>query len=334
MSPRRPATASPPRPRRKRAAGEEPPPPPTETLELAGGKRPHPALGLGLWALGRWRAEDEARTKATLQHAYERGLRWFDTAEVYGAGRSERLLGEFLHRAPGTGAEAFVATKVSWEHLRGTQVKAAIVNSLERLGRRSVDLYLVHAPDPRVPLQETMAALEALWKEGRVGAIGASNFSVEQLEEAGRYLTEARLSVHQMRWNLLERDDAEPVARYCREHGILVEAYTPLARGLLVGRYLDGAKVPSEVRRFAQDLFGESRLEEVLGRARRLREFAQEVGVPMVSLALRWLYSRGAAPVFGASRPEQVDQILHGWSVRPSEDVLARAEAIGRGDRA
>lgn len=325
-----------PTPRASKRAGpkEEPVPAPNETFELPGGKRAHPALGLGLWALGRWKAEDEARTKATLERAYARGLRWFDTAEVYGAGRSERLLGDVLHRVPGAASGAYVETKVSWEHLRVGQVKAAIVNSLERLGRRSVDLYLVHAPDPHVPLAETMGALEALWKEGKVGALGASNFSVEQLEEASGHLSEAKLAVHQMRWNLLERDDAEPVARYCREHGMLVEAYTPLARGLLAGRYLDGAKIPPEVRRFAQDLFGESRLEEVLARARRLRELAKDAEVPMASLALRWLYARGAAPVFGASRPEQVDDALRAWSVAVPKDVLARAEAIGRGDRA
>ncbi len=305
-----------------------------EAFPLPGSAKPHPALGLGLWALGRWTTADEVRTKAAIARAYELGIRWFDTAEVYGAGRSERVLGDVLRRAAGGGADAYVVTKVSWEHLRPNQVRAALINSLERLGRRSVDLYLVHAPDPHVPLGETMPALEALWKEGRIGAIGVSNFSVAELEEASRHLAEARIVVDQVRCSLVDREDADAVAPYCRDHGILLEAYTPLARGLLNGRYLDGGKVPSAVRQFAQNLFGASCLPEIATRARALRTLAREEGVPLASIALHWLRARGAAPVFGASRPGQVEENLAAWAVRPSDEVLARADAIGRGDRA
>jgi aryl-alcohol dehydrogenase-like predicted oxidoreductase len=305
-----------------------------ESVPLGAGPKRHPLLGLGLWGLGRWSAEDEARTKATVARAYELGVRWFDTAEVYGAGRSERLLGDVLRRAAGGAEEALVATKLSWEHLRPGQARASLIRSLERLGRRSVDLYLVHAPDPRVPLSETMAALEALWKEGRIGAIGVSNFSAAQLEEAGRHLAETRLVVDQVRYNMFDREEAEAVLPYCREHGILVEAYTPLARGLLHGRYLDGRRPPPEVRQYAQDLFGESRLPEIVERARALRELATEASVPLASIALHWLSERGAAPVFGASRPEQVEGNLAAWSQRPPAEVIARADAIVRGERA
>jgi len=238
--------------RRRRTPSGSPAPMTIGTVPLVAGPKRHPVLGLGLWGLGRWSAEDEARTKATIARAYEAGVRWFDTAEVYGAGRSERLVGDVLRRAASGGDDAFVVTKLSWEHLRASQVRASLVRSLDRLGRRSVDLYLVHAPDPRVPLRETMAALEALWKEGRVGALGVSNFSVEQLEEAQRHLAETRLAVNQVRYNLFDRDDGDAVVPYCRDHGIVVEAYTPLARGLLHGRYLDGRRPPAEVRQFAQ----------------------------------------------------------------------------------
>jgi len=305
-----------------------------ESVPLAVGTKRHPLLGLGLWGLGRWSAEDEARTKATIARAYELGLRWFDTAEVYGAGRSERLLGEVLRRAAGGGSDALVVTKLSWEHLRAGQVRASLVRSLDRLGRGAVDVYLVHAPDPRVPLAETMGALEALWKEGRVGAIGVSNFSVDQMEEAARHLTETRLVVNQVRYNLFDREDAEAVLPYCRQHGIVVEAYTPLARGLLHGRYLDGRRPPAEVRQFAQDLFGDSRLPEIVARTRALRELATESGTHLPSIALHWLRWKGAAPVFGASRPAQVEANLAAWAERPPEEVLVRADAIARGERA
>lgn len=324
-----------PRPRTRRtAAPKAPAGTAIEAIPLAAGPKPHPAIGLGLWGLGRWTAEDEARTKATIGRAYERGLRWFDTAEVYGSGRSERILGEVLHRATGSASEAFVVTKVSWEHLRPAQVRASLVNSLERLARRSVDLYLVHAPDARVSLAETMPALEALWKEGKVGAIGVSNFGVEELEAAARGLSETKIAVNQVRYNLLDRDDGDAVLDYCRTHGILLEAYTPLARGLLHGRYLDGQRIPASVRRLSERLLEPDRAATTIARAKALRELAQEAKVPLPSLALHWLRRQGAAPVFGASRPAQVDENLAAWAIRPPERTLDRAEAISRGDRA
>ena len=327
-------TRNAPAPRRRRSAGGSSAPAKIDSVPLAVGPKAHPRLGLGLWGLGRWAAEDEARTKATIARAYELGLRWFDTAEVYGAGRSERILGDVLRRTTGGGEDALVVTKLSWEHLRAGQVRASLIRSLDRLGRRSVDLYLVHAPDPHVPLQETMGALEALWKEGRIGALGVSNFSVAQMEEAARHLQETRLVVNQVRYNLFDREEGDAVLPYCREHGIVVEAYTPLARGLLQGRYLDGKRPPPEVRQFAQDLFGESRLPEIVGRARALRELAKEAEVPLVSIALHWLRAQGAAPVFGASRPEQVNENVAAWATPPSDEVLRRAEALARGERA
>jgi aryl-alcohol dehydrogenase-like predicted oxidoreductase len=310
--------------------------PPVEigSVPLVAGTKPHPELGLGLWGLGRWGSEDEARTKATIARAYERGLRWFDTAEVYGNGRSERVLGEVLLRAAAAAPEAFVVTKVSWEHLRANQVRASLINSLERLGRRSVDLYLIHAPDPHVPLADTMGALEALWKEGRVGAIGVSNFSVDELEEASRHLSETKIAVNQVRYNLFDRDEADPLREYCEREKVVIEAYTPLARGLLHGRYLDGQRVPAEVRRFAARLFEPDRLPMILERTRALRALAEEAKVPLPSIGLHWLRSQGAVPVVGASQPDQVDQNLAAWAVRPSAAVLRRADAIARGDRA
>ena len=310
------------------------PPPPIGAIPIPGAAKAHPALGLGLWALGRWSSEDEARTKATIGRAYEQGFRWFDTAEVYGSGRSERLLGEVLQRAAGGGRDAYVVTKVSWEHLRPAQVRASLINSLERLGRSSVDLYHVHAADPRANLAETLRTLEALWKEGKVGAIGVSNFSVAELEAAAKGLSEARIAVNQVRYNLFDSDEADPVREYCREHQILIEAYTPLARGVLHGRYLDGRSVPSEVRQFAHRFFEPERLPGLLERARRLRALAKSADVPLASIALHWLAKQGAAPVLGMSQPEQVDSNLAAWAVRPPDDVLDRADAIARGDRA
>ncbi|MGA8543581.1 MAG: aldo/keto reductase [Thermoplasmata archaeon] len=326
-SPKRPKRAAPPPKATPPTASASP----VESIPLPGSSKSHPALGLGLWALGRWSPEDEARTKATIGRAIERGVRWFDTAEVYGNGRSERLLGEVLQRTANGGADAFVVTKVSWEHLRPNQVRASLLSSLERLGQHSVDLYLVHAPDRHVPLRDTMGALEALWTEGKVGAIGVSNFSAEELEEAAKGLTEARIVVNQVLYNLFDRGDADPIREYCQSHQILIEAYTPLARGLLHGRYLEGKGPPAEVRRFAHRIFEPDRLPGILERARALRDLARTSKVPLASIALHWLRRNGAAPVLGMSRPEQVDSNLAAWAVRPPDRVLDRADEIARG---
>jgi aryl-alcohol dehydrogenase-like predicted oxidoreductase len=298
---------------------------------MAGTKLRHPALGLGLWGLGRWSRPDEALTRATIEHALGRGIPWFDTAEVYGSGRSERLLGDALGRRVGQGPGSFVTTKVSWEHLRGPMVRAALLGSLQRLTLQRVDLYLVHAPDPHVPIAETMGALEALWKEGRIGAVGVSNFSLEQLVAAREALKEAPLVANQIRYSLLETEEGDALGAYCRSNGIVLEAYTPLARGLLAGRYLDGELPTPEVRQFARDLFDRDRFPELRRRGKALRTLAGKAGVPMASLALHALSRRGAAPVFGASRPAQVDEILDAWAQRPDEATLDRAEEIARG---
>ena len=291
--------------------------------------RTHPPLGLGLWAMGRWRPEDEAHTKATIGRALERGIGWFDTAEVYGAGRSERILGEVLRRAASPQSPPLIVTKVSWEHLKATQVRASLLGSLQRLGQSSVDLFLVHAPSSRVPIAETMRALEELWKEGKVGALGVSNFSVAEMEAARAGLRETDLVANQVLFNLFDRTDGEAVMDYCRRTGVVVEAYTPLARGLLAGRYLEGE--PPHGTEAGGPLVRE-RFPEYQRRARALAALAQDARVPLTSLALHWLVRRGAAPVFGASRPEQIDATLEAWRARPSDRVLDRADSIARGD--
>jgi aryl-alcohol dehydrogenase-like predicted oxidoreductase len=292
----------------------------------------HPPLGFGLWALGRWQPDDEGRTRACLDRALERGIRWLDTAEVYGGGRSERILGDALARLGPAADRLFVSTKVSWDHLRPNQVRAALIGSLHRLARPSVDLYLVHGPNPQVSIAETMQTFEVLREEGKIRSIGVSNFSVEELEDARRALGSGRIAANQVQYNLFDREEGDALLEYCQRQEIIVEAYTPLCRGLLAGRYLDSEPPPPEVRRWARDIFAEDRLPVLRDRGRRIRALAQQAGVPMASIGLHWLASRHAAPVFGASHPEQVDEVVTAWSRPPSADVLEQAEAIARGD--
>jgi aryl-alcohol dehydrogenase-like predicted oxidoreductase len=316
--------------RSARAAPAAEGPGPIGSVPMGPGGATHPELGLGLWSMGRWTHEDEIQTRATIERAMARGVPWFDTAEVYGGGRSERLLGDVLARSP-PAQPPFLTTKVSWEHLRAAQVRASLTQSLARLGRKRVDVYLVHAPDPSVPLAETMEALATLVREGRVGGVGVSNFSVEQMTEAQRALGDLPLLVNQVKYNLLAPEEGEAVRAYCATHRVVLEAYSPLARGLLVGRYLDGTSPPSIVRRIARDLFDVDRFPELVARARAVRAIAQRADLPLASLALHWLRHRGAVPVFGASRPDQVDEVLAAFGHRPPASALAEVDALVQG---
>jgi aryl-alcohol dehydrogenase-like predicted oxidoreductase len=284
--------------------------------------------------MGRWTRTDEAGTRATLTRAMELGLRWFDTAEVYGGGRSERVLGDVLARAGPLSPPAFVATKVWSENARGPQVRAALIGSLRRLGLPWVDLFLLHSPNPHVPVAETLTAMADLHHAGKVGSIGVSNFSVEELEEARTTAPEVPIVVNQVRYSLLAPEEGEAVLDYCRRNHILLEAYSPLTQGLLAGRHLDGNGPPMEIRRLDPAIFQHERLAPMLERARRLRDLSREAKVPLASVALHWLAVRGVAPVFGATRPEQVDEIVRAWTSPPPDDVLERADAIAGGQRA
>jgi myo-inositol catabolism protein IolS len=306
-------------------------PPAIERVPLRVGSKSHPLLGLGLWSMGRWEREDEARTRTTAEHALSVGVRWLDTAEVYGQGRSERVVGDVVARAGVPDSELLLTTKVSWEHLRPAMVRAAVTGSLQKLARPSVDLVLVHAPDPHVPIADTMGALEALWKDGKIGAIGVSNFSAEELADAEAALKETKVVVNQVVYNLFDREDGDGVLDYCRKNGIVVEAYTPLMRGLLAGRYLDGETPSAEVRRFSHHLLDRDRFGGLVSAGKQIRALAKDAEVPMASIALHWLRRRGAAVVFGASRPEQVDLTLDAWARRPSDAVLDQADEIAKG---
>jgi len=247
-------------------------------------------------------------TKAVVEQALEAGITFFDTAEVYGQdGASERFLGELLD---GRRESVVLATKFGWAPERGfgdpARVRAAIEGSLERLRTDHVDLYYLHKPDPDTPIGETLQALDELVREGRVRALGCSNFSAEQLAEAERVARElgtARFVAVQNEYNLLTRNDDEGVLPLCRELGIAYVPYFPLASGMLTGKYRSGEPAP-EGTRLAGRVLDEGRL----ARAERLGRYAEKRGHTLLELALSALVATpGVASVIaGATKPEQV----------------------------
>ena len=263
-------------------------------------------------------------TRAVVDAALDAGVTFFDTAETYGSGGgSERLLGEILE---GHRDQVVLATKFGWgqEFGDGTAayVRKAIVGSLERLRTDRVDLYYLHKPDPATPISETLRALDELVQEGKVRAIGCSNFSAEQLAEADRVARElgtARFTVLQNHYNLLRRDDDENVLPLCRELGVSYIPYFPLASGLLTGKYVRGKPAPEGTRLAGRDIE-----EERFDRVEAYTAFAEAHGRTLHELAIGALASTPGmgSIIAGATRPEQVRGNAAAASWRLSDDEL------------
>jgi len=200
-----------------------------------------PVLGLGTWDMGGQLMPDTTRDQAEVQAiktAIMLGMTHIDTAEMYGRGHSEELVGEAI--ADFKRENLFITTKVSPEHLRYDDVIAAATASLRRLKTDNIDLYLIHVPNPTIPIQETMKAFDFLCKEGVVRFVGVSNFTVDQIKEAQKY-TQNKIVANQIEYNLLTRNRGgeytsgmeSTIIPYCQENDIVVIAYKPLARGML-----------------------------------------------------------------------------------------------------
>ena len=257
-------------------------------------------VGLGCNNFGR--RLDLEGTRAVVEAALAEGINFIDTADIYGGGNSERFLGEVLK---GQRDQVVLATKFGMgEGGRGSRdyVRQAIAASLERLATDYVDLYYYHQPDGVTPIAETILAMLELVDEGTVRAIGVSNFSVEQLDEAVEAGPVAGL---QNRYNLLERAAEEEVLPRCRELGVSFIPYFPLASGLLTGKYRRGEPPPAgsrlESRRAALS-------DEAFDRVERLEEFASARGRTLLELAIAGLASQPAVAsvIAGATTPEQV----------------------------
>jgi aryl-alcohol dehydrogenase-like predicted oxidoreductase len=272
---------------------------------------------------------DLAATRAVVEAALDAGVTFFDTAEVYGNGGSERFLGEILE---GRRDRVVLATKFGWGRERGTNtaeyIRDAIDGSLERLRTDYVDLYYVHRPDARTPIAETLGALDALVSVGKVRAIGCSNFSAEQLAEADRVARElgsTGFTVLQNHYNLLERGDDENVLPLCRDLGVAYVPYFPLASGLLTGKYRRGAPAPEGAR-----LAGREIEDARIARVEAFERYAEGRGHGLLELAISALASTPGigSVIAGATKPEQVRANAAAGSWQLGADELEALAAL------
>lgn len=185
-------------------------------------------LGMGTYALGNSTGDERADEIKALQRGIELGMRLIDTAEVYGHGRSETLVGQAIAESRD---DVFLATKVSPEHFRYDEVIRACEASIQRLGVKFVDLYQLHWPSPRIPIQETMKAMEELVATGKTRYIGVSNFSVEQTMQAQESLPRSELVSNQVRYSITSRSIEADILPFCEREKITVIAYSPLDTG-------------------------------------------------------------------------------------------------------
>jgi len=280
-------------------------------------------VGLGCNNFGR--RLDLEGTRAVVEAALAEGITFLDTADTYGGGKSEQFLGEILE---GRRDQVVLATKFGMgEGGRGTRnyLRRALAISLERLRTDYVDLYYYHRPDGETPIAETIEAMHELVEEGRVRAIGVSNFSREQLDEA---VEAGPVAALQNRYSLLERGAEEDVLPRCAELGVSFIPYFPLASGLLTGKYRRGEAAPAGTRLEGSDSLTDDAFDVV----EQLDEFAQARGHELLELAIAGLASQPAVAsvIAGATKPEQVHANAAAAEWELSADELAELSSIGR----
>jgi len=190
-----------------------------------------PVVGLGTWGIGGEMGPDSSRDDAGIQAlrlGMDLEMKFIDTAEMYGAGHSEEVVARAVE---GRREGVFVASKVSPRHFAYDDVLAAAKRSLKRLGLKQMDLYQLHWPNPKIPLSETMRAMEKLVDDGLTRYIGVSNFSVEQMKEAQQSLSHEKIVSNQVEFSLIDRSAEARILPYCQKEGLTLIAYSPLGQG-------------------------------------------------------------------------------------------------------
>ena len=291
------------------------------------------AVGIGCNNFG-WRLDEEA-TAGVVEATLDSGINFFDTADTYGGTQSEEFLGRALGKRRD---EVVIATKFGSkidEQRKGAKpeyVKQAVEDSLRRLGTDRIDLYQLHRPDPDVPIEETLGALDELVKAGKVREVGCSNFSVEQLRTAEDVAADgaARFASVQNEYSLFHREPEREVLPECERLGVAFLPYFPLASGLLTGKYRKDRPVPEGTRIGEGGRFAGVLTDENLDAVESFVEFAESRGHTILDLAFSWLAARPmvASVIAGATSPEQVksNAAAADWSL--SEEDLSEIDEI------
>ncbi|GIO34817.1 MULTISPECIES: aldo/keto reductase family protein [Paenibacillus] len=295
-------------------------------------------ISLGSWLTYGGYVERENAVNS-IKTAYDLGINFFDTANVYEKGAAEELVGETLKAYP---RESYVlATKAFWpmgdgpndRGLSRKHIMEQVHASLKRLKHDYVDIFYCHRHDAETPLEETLRAIDDLVRQGKVLYVGVSEWQASQIAEAlgvaDRYLLD-RIVVNQPEYNMFNRYIEKEIMPLSERSGIGQVVFCPLAQGLLTGKYTSVSDIPQDSRAAKLEWMRKGITEEKINKVKQLEGIAGELGISMGNLALAWILRNRnvASALVGASRPEQVTENAKASGVELSEDVLNRIEDI------
>jgi aryl-alcohol dehydrogenase-like predicted oxidoreductase len=287
---------------------------------------------MGTWQTGKsgWTGIDDAQSEKAVRAAMDAGITTFDTAEVYGNGHSEKVLGKAIGNRRD---EVRILSKVFSNHLKYDQVVAACNRSLKNLGTDYLDLYQIHWPPGSfrakpVPMEETMRALTDLRDQGKIRAIGVSNFSLEQLETISEMgPIESLQPPYSLFWRHVEPD----TLAWCKKNRITVLAYSPMAQGVLTGKFGPDHRFEKGDHRSGNRLFQSDVYPHVQKALEALRPMAEKKGITMAQLALAWVIAKpGVCAIAGARNADQSADNARAADVRLTDAELKEMDRISR----
>lgn len=288
---------------------------------------------------------DQEEARRTLERAYELGVTFYDTADVYGVGENEKLVGAFVQDVRARGDELVLATKFGivydpdapgnrGANGRPEYVREACDLSLLRLGLDHIDLYYLHRPDPRTPIEDTVGAMAELVAAGKVRHLGLSEASPDTVHRAA---ATAPIAALQSEWSVFSRDVEPEIVPACREHGIALVPYSPLGRGLLTGTVTSLDELADDDFRRTQPRFQGDNLAANVALVDTVRELAAAKGATPGQVALAWLLAQGddVVPIPGTKRVRYLEENLGADEVALDAADLERLDALRpAGDRA
>lgn len=293
-------------------------------------------VALGTWAIGGWMwgGTEETESIKTIHAAFDKGINFIDTAPVYGFGQSEEIVGKAMQQY-GSRDKIVLATKACLEwNEKGKVVRNAtrerivkeVEDSLKRLQTDYIDLYQIHWPDPLAPAEETAGTLNELLKQGKIRAIGVSNYSPEEMDDFRKF---APIHSVQPPYNLFERNIEKDVLPYSLKNNISVLSYSSICRGLLSGRMSSDTEFTGDDLRKYDPKFSGDRYLQYLKAVEELKRLAEAKGHSVLELAVRWVLDQGTIALWGARHPGQLDPIeqVFGWKLS-QEDMKTIDELI------